>query len=119
MEFAATGVQRCAVRRHRSTALWSVLPQEYGVADGAATGVRRYGERSLTCNSRESALWTAPPEVVLFALHVLNGAANHEGETLVVLSEEAPLISARRRQSPEKSRQFKSWCFFSLFSSFA
>ena len=37
-------------------------------------------------------------------MHVLNGAANHEGETPVVLEEEAPLTSARRRQSPERSR---------------
>ena len=53
MECAATGVQRCGLRRHWSTALWRALAQEYGAAEGAATGVRRYGERRLTCNSRE------------------------------------------------------------------
>ena len=53
MECAATGVQRCGLRRHWSTALWRALAQEYGAAEGAATWIRRYGERSLTCNSRE------------------------------------------------------------------
>ena len=62
MECAATGVQRCGLRRHRSTALWRALAQEYGAAEGAATGVRRYGQRRLTSNSRESALWRALPE---------------------------------------------------------
>ena len=37
-------------------------------------------------------------------MHVLNTAANHEGETLVVLDEEAPLTFAGRRQSPERRR---------------
>ena len=104
MEYAATGVQRCGVRRHRSTALWRALAQQYGAAKGFATGVRRYGERCLTCNSRESALWRAPPEEMFFAMHVLNAAANHEGDTPVVLDEEALLTSAQRRQSPERSR---------------
>ena len=35
-------------------------------------------------------------------MHVLNGTANHEGGTPVVLDEEAPLTSAGRRQSPER-----------------
>ena len=104
MDCAATGVQRCGLRRHRSTALWRALAQEYGAAEGAATGVRRYGQRRLTSNSRESALSRAPPEEIFFAMHVLNAAANHEGGTPMVLDEEAPLTSARRRQSPERSR---------------
>ena len=66
MEFAATGVQSYGVRRRRSTALSRTLPQEYGAAEDAATGVRRYGECRLTCNSRESALWKAPPEEMFF-----------------------------------------------------
>ena len=53
MEFAAASVQRCGVRRHMSTALWRALPQKCGAGEGAATGVRRFGERRLTCNSRE------------------------------------------------------------------
>ena len=67
MECAATGVQRSGLRRHGSTALWRALPRKYGAAEGAATGVRRYGERRLTCNSRESALWRAPPEENFFS----------------------------------------------------
>ena len=66
MEFAAARVQRCGVRRHRSTALWRALPRKCGAAEGAATGVRRSGERRLTCNSRKSALWRAPPEAIFF-----------------------------------------------------
>ena len=105
MELPATRVQRCGVHRHMNTALWrKALPQEYGAAEGAASGVRRYGERRLTCNSRESALWRAPLEKICFAMQVLNGAANHEGETPVVLDEEMPLTSARRRQPPDRSR---------------
>ena len=53
MEFAAARVPPCGVRRHSSTALWRALPRKCGAGEGAATGVRRYGERRLTCNSRE------------------------------------------------------------------
>ena len=104
MECAATGVQRCGSRCHRSTALWRALVQEYGAAEGAATGVRRYNQPRLTSNSRESALWRAPSEEIFFAMHVWNAAAKHEGETPVVLDEEAPLTPARRCQSPGRSR---------------
>ena len=41
MEFAATGVQRCGVRRHGSTALWIAPPLEYRAVEGTGKGVWR------------------------------------------------------------------------------
>ena len=71
MEFAATGVERCGVRRHRSKALWIAPPLEYGAVGGAGTGVRRCSGRRHSC----TALWRAPPDLQLEGMIAMESPA--------------------------------------------